>query len=61
MKKLKDQYASEADFTNALGVLKMSPASFRAQVERSLAVAKLVETRFSAKAEVTDTEIRAVL
>ncbi len=59
VKKLKEQYASEADFTNALGVLKMSPASFRAQVGRSLAVAKLVETRFAAKAEVTDTEIRA--
>ncbi len=59
VKELKDQYASEVDFTNALGVLKMSPASFRAQVERSLAVKKLVETRFAAKAEVTDKEIRA--
>jgi peptidyl-prolyl cis-trans isomerase C len=59
VKKLKDQYASEADFTNALGVLKLSPAAFRTQVERSLYVARLVETRFAAKAEVTDKEIRA--
>jgi peptidyl-prolyl cis-trans isomerase C len=59
VKKLKEQYASEADFTNALGVLKISPTSFRAQVERSLSVARLVETRFAAKAEVTDKEIRA--
>ncbi len=59
LKKLRDQYPSEADYTNALGVLKISPASLRASVERSLAVAKLVETRFAAKAEVTDTEIRA--
>jgi peptidyl-prolyl cis-trans isomerase C len=59
LKKLKEQYASETDFTNALAVLKISPAAFRTQVERSLAVAKLVETRFAAKAEVMDSEIRA--
>ncbi len=59
LKKLKEQYASEADFTNALSVLKISPAALRTQVERSLSVAKLVETRFAAKAEVTDKEIRA--
>jgi len=59
LKKLKEQYASEADFTNALSVLKISPASFRSQVERSLSVQRLVETRFAAKAEVTDKEIRA--
>ena len=57
LKKLKDRYQSEADFANALSSLKMSPASLRAQVEKTLAVQKIIDTQFASKAVVTDKEI----
>jgi len=57
LKKLKDRYQSEADFTNALNNLKMSPASLKAQVEKTLAVQKIIDTQFASKAVVTDKEI----
>jgi len=59
MKKLKEQYPSETDFTNALSVMKISPAALRAQVERALLIQKLIETQFASKAVVTDKEIWA--
>ena len=57
VRRLEEQYPSEAAFTNALGVLKISPASLRAQVERTLVVRKIVETQFASTAVVTDQEI----
>jgi peptidyl-prolyl cis-trans isomerase C len=59
LKKLKGQYASETDFTNALNIMKMTPASLRAQVERALATQKLIETQFASKSIVSDQEIWA--
>ena len=59
MKKLKEQYASDADFNNALNVMKISPATLRAQVERALLIQKLIETQFASKVVVTDKEIWA--
>jgi peptidyl-prolyl cis-trans isomerase C len=59
VKKRRDQYGSDADFEKALGLLKLTPASFRANVERTLSVQKFVETQFIAKADVTDQEVRA--
>ena len=38
VKKLKDQYASEKDFTAALGSMNVSQAFLRAQVERTLSI-----------------------
>jgi len=59
MKKLKEQYASDADFNNALSVMKLSPAVLRAQVERALLIQKLIETQFASKVVITDKEIWA--
>ncbi|HME42725.1 MAG TPA: peptidylprolyl isomerase [Syntrophorhabdales bacterium] len=59
MKKLKEQYPSETDFTNALSVMKISSATLRAQVERALLIQKLIETQFASKVVVTDKEIWA--
>ncbi len=44
LKKLKDQYASENDFSAALGSMNISPASLRAQVERALSIQKFIDT-----------------
>lgn len=59
LKKLKEQYPSETDFTNALTGMRISPAALRKQVERTLAVQKMIETQFASKASVTDKEIWA--
>ncbi|OPY79411.1 MAG: Foldase protein PrsA 1 precursor [Syntrophorhabdus sp. PtaU1.Bin058] len=59
LKKLKEQYPSETDFTNALTEMRISPAALRKQVERTLAVQKMIETQFASKASVTDKEIWA--
>jgi peptidyl-prolyl cis-trans isomerase C len=59
VKKLKDQYASEKDFTTALGSMNLSQASLRAQVERAISIQKLIDTQFAAKATVDDKEIWA--
>jgi len=57
MKKLQDRYQSETEFANALSAMKVSPASLRAQVERSLVIQKYVDAQFASKAVVTDKEI----
>ena len=44
MKKLKEQYPSETDFTNALSVMKISPSALRAQVERALLISPRTRT-----------------
>ncbi len=59
LKKLRDQYASESDFTNALAVMKISPAALRSQVERALSIQKLIETQFASKVVVTDKDLWA--
>jgi peptidyl-prolyl cis-trans isomerase C len=59
LKKLKGQYASETDFNNALNIMKITPASLRVQVDRGLAMQKLIETQFASKATVSDQEIRS--
>ncbi|MGA2106103.1 MAG: peptidylprolyl isomerase [Syntrophorhabdales bacterium] len=58
VKKLRDQYASEKDFTATLGSMNISQASLRAQVERALSIQKYMDT-FAAKASVDDKEIWA--
>jgi peptidyl-prolyl cis-trans isomerase C len=55
--KVKEQYRSEADFSAALGSMGLSLATLRPQVERTLAVQKIIEADFSSKAVVTDKEI----
>ncbi len=57
LKKLKEQYGSESAFSAALASTNISPASLRAQVERTLYVQKLIESQFSSKANVDDKEI----
>ncbi len=52
LEKLKDQFRNTADFAKAA-------PSLRAQVERTLAIRKYIETQYASKAEVTDTDIRS--
>jgi peptidyl-prolyl cis-trans isomerase C len=59
MKKLKDQYGSDANFTAALSASNVTPATLKAQIERTLLIQKYIETQFSSKVTVTDQEIRA--
>jgi peptidyl-prolyl cis-trans isomerase C len=59
MKKLKDQYGSEANFTAALNASNVTPATLKAQIERTLLIQKYIETQFSSRVTVTDQEIRA--
>jgi peptidyl-prolyl cis-trans isomerase C len=59
LKKLKEQYPSETDFTNALSEMKISPAALRAQMEKTLAVRKMIDTQFGSRVAVTDSEIWA--
>ena len=58
VKKLKEQYSTESDFTAALGSMNLSSASLRAQVERALSIQKYMDT-YAAKASVDDKEIWA--
>jgi len=58
VKKLKEQYPNEADFTTALASMNISTSSLRAQVERALAIQKYVDT-YAAKVSVDDKEIWA--
>jgi peptidyl-prolyl cis-trans isomerase C len=58
VKKLKDQYASEKDFSTALTSMNISSSSLRAQVERALAIQKYIDT-YAAKASVDDKDIWA--
>jgi peptidyl-prolyl cis-trans isomerase C len=57
LKKLKDQYPSENDFSATLGSMNISPASLRAQVERALSIQKMIDSQFASKANVDDKEI----
>lgn len=59
LNKLKQQYASESDFANALSIMKITPEALRTQVERALYIQKLVETQFVSQAAVTDKDIWA--
>jgi peptidyl-prolyl cis-trans isomerase C len=59
LKKLRDRYPSESDFTSALAVMKISPAALRSQVERALSIKKLIETQFASKVVVTDRDLWA--
>ncbi len=56
VKKLKDQYTSEKDFTATLSSMNISQASLRAQVERALSIQKLID-QFASKVNVDDKEI----
>jgi len=58
VKKLKEQYASETDFTSALASMNISSSSLRSQVERALAIQKYIDT-YAAKVSVDDKEIWA--
>jgi peptidyl-prolyl cis-trans isomerase C len=57
LKKLKEQYPSEGDFSAALGSMKISQASLRAQVERALSIQKMIDTQFASKATVDDKDV----
>ncbi len=57
IKKVKDRYQNETEFANALAGMKMTPASLKAQVERTLAVQKIINVQFTSKATVTDKDI----
>ncbi len=59
LKKIQQQYASETDFTNALTVMRISPASLQAQVERALAIQQAIDKQFASKAVVSDREVWA--
>jgi peptidyl-prolyl cis-trans isomerase C len=59
VKKLKDRYAGEAEFNAALTSMRITPSSFRGQVERALTIAKAIETQYAPRAVVTDKEVRA--
>ena len=59
LKKLKDQYTSDAEFANSLNAMRLSPASLKTQVERTLVIDKMIESEFTPKAVVTDKDIRA--
>jgi peptidyl-prolyl cis-trans isomerase C len=52
LEKLKSQFRTEADFTNAAPVL-------RVQVERALSIRKYIDATYASKAQVTDKEIRS--
>lgn len=58
VKKLKDQYASESDFSNTLGSMNISLASLKTQVERALSIQKYID-QFAAKVAVEDKEVWA--
>lgn len=58
VKKLKDQYASESEFSSALSSMSISQASLKAQVERALSIQKLVD-RFASKVAIDDKEVWA--
>ena len=59
VKKLRDQYAGDAEFANALTAMGLTPQSLKTEVERTLVIDKMIETEFTPKAVVTDKEIRA--
>jgi peptidyl-prolyl cis-trans isomerase C len=59
LEKLKGQYPSEADFTAALNAMKITPASLRIQVERTVSMRKFVDTQFVSKVIVADQDIRS--
>ena len=59
MKKIQQQYASETDFTNALMVMRISPASLQAQVERAIAIQRVIDKQFAPKVVVSDREVWA--
>ena len=58
VKKLKEQYPREGDFSSALAAMNISPSSLRAQVERALAIQKEIDA-YAAKVPVDDKEIWA--
>jgi peptidyl-prolyl cis-trans isomerase C len=58
LKKLKEQYPSESDFSATLNSMNISPASLRAQVERALSIQKLVDA-YASKVSIDDKEIWA--
>lgn len=58
LKQVKARYATEADFNNALNVMKITQETLRAQIERSLSMQKFIETEFSSKSIVTEQEVR---
>jgi peptidyl-prolyl cis-trans isomerase C len=57
LKKLKDQYPSENEFSAALASTNISPASLRAQVERTLSIQKIIDSQFASKTSIDDKEI----
>lgn len=58
LKQVKARYATEADFNNALSIMRITPEVLRAQIERGLVMRKFIETEFSSKSVVTDQEVR---
>lgn len=59
LKKLKDQYASEGDFSKALAEMKVTPSVLRSQIEQTLSIKKLTDTQLTSVGEVSDKEVKA--
>jgi peptidyl-prolyl cis-trans isomerase C len=58
LRTLKNQYASDAEYQNELKRLGLSEEAIKAQVERGLAIQKLVDREVVSKISVTDKEVK---
>ncbi len=57
--KLRKQFPSEADFNASLGKLDLSRESIKSQVKRGMAIQTLIDSRFSAKTAVNESEAKS--
>jgi peptidyl-prolyl cis-trans isomerase C len=58
VEKLRKEFSSEEDFNTSLGKLDLSKEAIRSQIRRGMAIQALIDSKFSAKTAVTESQAR---